>query len=475
MPTVTKRKNKDGSTSFYLRASSGYTLNGIQKRMSQTWTAPSHWKDERIQKELDRQKVLFDEAVKSGASRDGNIKFQVFAEKWLDEYAHKQLKIKTYTEHEKRLPLIYEVIGHIKLKDLRKSHLNSFYANLSETGIRADMKYKSKIDLKALLKKLKMTQVALCQKSGLSEQAIRSAIKNERINKKSALAICEALNLKLSETFCIIQPDKTLSPNTVRTYHRIISSILSKAVKWEYIAYNPAIGAELPKSNSKKPSYLDDEDVRRMIKLLHSEPPKYRVMIILDVLSGLRRGELVALRWSDIDFDSETVTIERAAVYISGLGIIDDTPKNETSSRTIKLSRIIFPMLQEYREEQSTQRIACGDHWKSTDDFVFTSEDGGRIHPDALSKWFKGFIKRHGFNENIHLHSLRHTAASIMIADGINIVAVSKRLGHKQVSTTSNIYAHLIKAADEKAAQVADKYAEELGIAPAEIIELKRA
>jgi integrase len=116
-------------------------------------------------------------------------------------------------------------------------------------------------------------------------------------------------------------------------------------------------------------------------------------------------------------------------------------------------------MLQEYKDWQDAQREGCGDQWKPSDGRVFTAEDGGLIHPDSLTKWFKAFIRRHGFPD-VHLHSLRHTAASVMIADGIHIVTVSKRLGHAQVSTTSNIYAHMIKSADEKAAQVAEKYAD---------------
>jgi len=141
----------------------------------------------------------------------------------------------------------------------------------------------------------------------------------------------------------------------------------------------------------------------------------------------------------------------------------------------MKLSRLAFSLLLEYKEWQDSQREKLGDQWKETDGRIFTGDDGGKIHPDSLTRWFKTFIKKHGFSDDIHLHSLRHTAASLMIADGINIVTVSKRLGHAQVSTTSDIYAHMIKAADEKADEVADKYADELGFAPAEIIQLKRA
>lgn len=199
--------------------------------------------------------------------------------------------------------------------------------------------------------------------------------------------------------------------------------------------------------------HLDENDARKLLILLQDEPIKWRAMVTFDLLSGLRRGELLGLRWSDIDFENETISIVQTSAYVKGKGVFVDTPKNKTSRRPLKLSRSAFILLLEYKEWQDSQRDLCGDQWKDTDELVFTGNDGGRIHPDALTKWFTAFVQRSGLPK-VHIHSLRHTYASLMIASGTPLVIVSKRLGHAQVSTTSNIYSHLIQSADEKASQV---------------------
>jgi len=255
-----------------------------------------------------------------------------------------------------------------------------------------------------------------------------------------------------------------LSPSTVRIYHRLISSILGKAVKWGYIPYNPAANAELPKLERKEAAYLDEADARQLLRLLHKEPVLWRTLVTFDLLSGLRRGELLGLRWQDCDFDHETIRIVETVNYTTTHGIFTDKPKNHTSIRPIKLSRSAFALLREYKAYQDGQRIRLGDYWKGTGR-VFTAEDGGHIHPDSLTRWFATFIKRSGLPK-VSVHSLRHTYASLMIADGIPLVVVSRRLGHAQVSTTSNIYSHVIQDADEKAAQVSERFADDITPGP---------
>lgn len=242
-------------------------------------------------------------------------------------------------------------------------------------------------------------------------------------------------------------------------YHRIVSSCLGKAVKWGYIPYNPAVNAELPKMPKQEAAYLDEAEARQLLVLLHQEPIKYRAMITFDLLSGLRRGELLGLRWQDVDFENQTITIVNTLNYAPGAGVYVDTPKNTTSARPLKLSPTAFSMLLEYKRWQDDQRDACGDYWKDTVGRVFTGDDGAPVFPDSLTKWFAAFVKRSGLPD-VHIHSLRHTYASLMIADGTPLPVVSRRLGHAQVSTTANIYAHAIASADEKAAQIAEKFAD---------------
>lgn len=152
MATVVKRPNKDGTTSYNIRVSDGYGANGRRVRINKTWTPDPSWSEKRVQKELQRQIVLFEESVKAGATQDGSIKFEIFAERFFSEYADLQLKAKTVENYKRRMVRINQAIGHIRLRDLKTGHLNAFYANLQEEGIRGDMKCKCRVDFAALLK-----------------------------------------------------------------------------------------------------------------------------------------------------------------------------------------------------------------------------------------------------------------------------------------------------------------------------------
>lgn len=138
--------------------------------------------------------------------------------------------------------------------------------------------------------------------------------------------------------------------------------------------------------------------------LLHQEPIKYRAMITFDLLSGLRRGRLLGLRWQDVDFENQTITIVNTLNYAPGAGVYVDTPKNTTSARPLKLSPTAFSMLLEYKRWQDDQRDACGDYWKDTVGRVFTGDDGAPVFPDSLTKWFAAFVKRSGLPD-VHIHS----------------------------------------------------------------------
>lgn len=462
MAQITKRTGKNGKVSYLIRVSAGYGVDGKQRKQSMTWTPPEGMTPKKIEKQLQIEALHFEEAVNAGLSQDGSMKFTAFAEKWFTEYARKQLKAKTLYGYEALLPRINQGIGHIKLKDLKTGHLNTFYSNLQEEGMRRDTKCKAKVDLREILKNRKLTVATLSEVSGIYPTTLRRAISGENVNIKTAAAIAKALEVSRTDLFEDIAKRDTLNANTIRNYHCLISGILSKAVKWGFIPFNPANNAELPKLERKEAAHLDEAEARRLLQMLRNEPIKYRAAITFDLLSGLRRGELLGLRWFDVDFENETITIVQTSNYTKNKGVYADTPKTRTSSRPLKLSRSAFLILRKYQEWQDKQRELCGDKWKDTDKRVFTNDEGAPIHPDAFSKWFRDFADKCGFT-GIHIHSLRHTYASLMISEGTPLVVVSRRLGHAQVSTTANIYAHVIQSADEKAAQISEKFADILG------------
>lgn len=185
--------------------------------------------------------------------------------------------------------------------------------------------------------------------------------------------------------------------------------------------------------------------------LLDKEDIQNRTIIKLLLFSGMRRGELCGLCWSDIDLDNAVIQISRSSLYIPGKGVFTDETKNESSVRAIKIPADAVQMLRAFRSWQNEQRLKCGDQWKDCGR-VFTAWDGSPIHPDSITGWFTRFVKRYDLPP-VTVHSLRHTNASLLIAAGTNIRTVSARLGNSTTSTTSNIYAHAIKSADAAAAE----------------------
>lgn len=172
---------------------------------------------------------------------------------------------------------------------------------------------------------------------------------------------------------------------------------------------------------------------------------------------GLRRAELLGLRWKDVDLDAHTITIRQTSNYLSGVGVYVSTPKSESSARPLPISTAAVMILLEYQRWQDAQREKLGDAWKDQDGRVFTSDTGAPLFPDSVTQWFTAFVARSRLPK-VTVHSLRHTYASLMIADGAPLVVVSKQLGHAQTSTTANIYAHAIASAQAKAMQTFDRF-----------------
>lgn len=452
MASITKRGN-----SYLITVSDGTALSGDRIRQYMTWTPPRGMTERQAEKEVNRQAVLFEDKVLAGLRVDNNMRFADFIDFWMEQHCKMKLKAKTVAEYEKLKPVIFEALGHIKLRELRPTHLNAFYNNLLEDGMRCDTKYVQQIDLAAKMAELNLSKAELSRRCGLSIYSIRSAVTSVPVTENTAELLCAELALDMDEAFIPIEEDAKLSKNTVHHYHSMISSCLGKAVKWEYLPNNPASRADPPQPERKEASYLEVKDAKIILEHLQDAPVHFRDAIIFDLITGLRRGELLGLSWPKVDFDNQLIRISQALYYLSGKGLYLDDPKNESSGRVLRLPRSAFSLLNYHRTWQNEQAEKLGVAWHNEKNLVFTGPEGKPIHPDTLTGWFTDFCETLGY-ENIHLHSLRHTYASLMIAEGTPLVIVSKRMGHAQVSTTSNIYSHMISSADEKAAQVTDVF-----------------
>ena len=446
MATIQKRGN-----SYKIVVSCGYDLNGKQIRRSMTWTPEPGLTRRQTEKELDRQAVLFEEQCHTGQVLDGNIKFADFAEKWFKDYAEKQLRPTTIARYRLLMPRINAAIGHIRLDKLQPHHLMQFYNNLAETGVRDDTRYKSAIDFKTLLKNHSMTKRELAKKANISVYVLNSVTRGNNISENSAQKISKTLNLPLAKLFSASTDKDTLSVNTILHHHRLISSMLSTAVKWKLIFSNPCSRVVLPKNKRKEAIYLDEDQAAQLLQALEGESLQHQVIVKMLLYTGMRRGELCGLEWKDIDFERAVISVRRSSLYLSDKGVFEDKTKNETSERCMKVSDDVIAMLRIWRAEQAKERLRLGDQWQDNDR-LFTAWNGAPIRPDVITAWFHKFVTKNGLPP-IHVHSLRHTNATLLIAAGTNLTTVAARLGHANTTTTSKIYAHAIKSADQAAAE----------------------
>lgn len=445
MATVQKRGD-----SFRIRSSCGYDINGRQIVKSMTWTPAPGMTPRQIEKELERQKILFDEKCRAGLCLDDNITLRDFCEKWLAEYADPNLAPKTVAGYRDRLRRVYAAIGHKKLSQIKPAHIMEFYQNLRESGIRGDIKYVVNSDLKAYIQTKKLSQAEIGRMSDLSVNTVYQALKGSCVSSQTADKISTALGMKKERIFVAKGTDKPLSDKTISEYHRLLHVIFKTAMQWQYLSYNPCDMVTPPKTKKTESIYLDEKQTADMLHCLENEPIKPRTMILMLLYSGLRRGELCGLFWEDIDSKRKLLTVKRSTQYLPERGIFDKDTKTESSNRTIRLPDIAFTVLDEYRIWQNAQRTAMGDQWSDTGR-VFCDDYGRPISPEYISAWFYKFVRRHDL-PHIHVHSLRHTNATLMIAGGVPLRTVSARLGHAQMSTTANIYTHAIQSADEAAA-----------------------
>lgn len=449
MATVTQRNG-----TYKITVSCGYDITGKQIRRSMTWKPAPNMTKKQIEKELNNQMVRFEDKVRNGECLDGKMKLSDFMAIWFKDYAEKELKPKTVEHYKTLSERVGQALGHLKLEAVNRHHIMSFYDNLQEENIRKDIRFRCLIDLKAYRKENKLKKIDISTSAAVSLATLDTMEKGGNVTMQSAEKLCAALGLKMNKTFAPVE-NKTLSAKTIRLYHAFLSSVFSKAVEWEMIKSNPCALAKPPKLENKEPSSLEQDEVKQMLAALENESIQNRTMVQMLVFIGMRRGELLGLKWSDIDFNNKLISIRRTLHYTPHKGTYTTEPKTKASERVIKLPNTVIDILNTYKAWQSRERLKVGDRWKN-ENYIFTRFDGSPVNPDYLSGWFKSFVRNNNLPEDTHIHSLRHTNASILISEHTPITTVAKRLGHADATTTAKIYAHAIRSADEAAAEVID-------------------
>lgn len=261
----------------------------------------------------------------------------------------------------------------------------------------------------------------------------------------------ETLNIKLKELttediqeFYSAQLER-VSANTVIHYHAVIHRALKYAVKIKTIQSNPAVNVERPRKEKFIGSFYDKKEINILFDIIQGHP--LEVVIKLAAFYGLRREEIIGLKWTAIDFENNTLTIQHTVTECNLDGkhieVASDTAKTDSSLRTMPLVTNFREMLLAKKEKQEHYRKLCGrSYCKEYLDYIFVNEMGERWKPRYLSDGFKRILEQNGLRR-IRFHDLRHTCASLLLANNVPMKKIQEWLGHSDFSTTANIYAHL--------------------------------
>ena len=236
-----------------------------------------------------------------------------------------------------------------------------------------------------------------------------------------------------------------VSANTVIHYHAVIHRALKYAVKIKTIQSNPAVNVERPRKEKFIGSFYDKKEINTLFDIIQGHP--LEVAIKLAAFYGLRREEIIGLKWTAIDFENNTLTIQHTVTECNLDGkhieVASDTAKTDSSLRTMPLVTNFRAMLLAKKEKQEHYRKLCGrSYCKEYLDYIFVNEMGERWKPRYLSDGFKRILEQNGLRR-IRFHDLRHTCASLLLANNVPMKKIQEWLGHSDFSTTANIYAHL--------------------------------
>lgn len=378
---------KRGKNSYRLVCLAGYDLQG--RPIKKTKTIHGTKKDA----EIELAKFVAD--VQNGLVIEGkSLKFSEFTEIWKRDYGSKELAPSTYKRYIRMLETrILPYFGHFYVNKIKPTDIMLFYDQLSR-----------------------------------DTQLIRKKGNN------GAKTI------------------KPLSSKTILEHHRLLRAMLHRAVYWQMIVSNPAERVQPPKTMKPKRKYYDDDQSKILLSnlmQLGENQIKYKVAIILTIFTGFRLGELMGLEWDDINFNDGIVSVNRSSQYLADKGVFTKTPKTESSIRDVAIPEFVISLLEEYKLWYEEQKSLYGDLWTNSNR-LFVQADGKPMHPSTISKWFVKYVGQIGLPV-INFHGLRHTNATLLIAQNIDVAVVAARLGHAQITTTYNFYVHPIISHNKKA------------------------
>jgi integrase len=238
-----------------------------------------------------------------------------------------------------------------------------------------------------------------------------------------------------------------LSPKSISVMHGLLHTALAQAVRWRRVSYNVCDDVRPPRLIKREAHSLNPEQAQKLLEAAKGH--RLEVLLTLAITTGMRRGEIVGLKWQDIDFETRSLHVCRTVDCLGGYGFTVSEPKTATGKRKISLPHFVIAMFKEHRAHQLEARLKAGPAWEDHD-IVFCDARGRFLDPNYLHRLFQQFLMEAGLLP-MRFHDLRHSAATILLSMGVNPKVIQELLGHSRISVTLDIYSHVLPGMQDEA------------------------
>lgn len=450
--------NKDGEVvSYQIRVHRGRDSEGRQLTPYFTsWRVPENMKgkEKKIEKAVNDYAATFEAACKAGIVADNRQRFDEYALSYISNLKRRNASAETIEDYQERLARINAAIGYMKLSDISVRTLENFYDGLLKEGarVKSERAY-VKVDIKQLLKEKGMTMQQVCDGAHISDSTLRDAVHGKALKMDTATKIAATIGVDLKTIFEVRKNNEPLSNITVLGYHRVISAVLSAAVKEGLIRDNPAAKATPPSATSESdPRFFEIDEIQKILEVVDKEPLYWRALVHLLAATGARRGEILGLTWDDIDFVDNQITINKSVSAAKGAGVYVHSTKTKSSIRRISVPEETMSVLREYKAWYDSNSSTLNTS-NNVQRFLFARVNRGSttpITPSAVNHYLNSLSAKCGM-PHINPHAFRHTQASLLVCRNIDIATAAGRLGHSNPTTLLHTYTHVMEKMDRRA------------------------
>lgn len=413
---------RERNGSYQITVSTGRDIYGKKLRETITYTPDPGLTPRKKEKAVQEYAREFEAQVLNGMAMDGRkVTLKKFTDRWFEEYAPQKLQPGTAEKYRDEMDKVLPALGHLKLTELKPHNLNAFFVSMTKDGARQDGK------------KGGYAKASITKTRNVLSSILRTAVEWEILEKNP----CDKVRFQVESTAEKLKFFTTEQASAFLDYIEQPYTVKTKGHKRV--------------DDTGKEYTVGAYETRKEV------PEQLRVLYNLAIFSGLRKGELLALQWSDVDFENDTIRVSKAVSVVAGKQICKE-PKTKNSRRTVAIPHFLTLRLRELRASQLKYRLSMGDYWQG-ENWIFTQDNGRMMNYATPYQAMQDILKRYnsGRPEETQLplipfHGLRHTSATLLIASKQDVRTVSSRLGHAQASTTMNIYAHALQESDKKAA-----------------------